>query len=204
MSETPTPRSELPRRSSEVFRQVLRGCLGLLLGFSVGCERVVAEAPLVTLPLPGEEISPPSASASAAPVPSASAAPPELSPESRAPDPEAVATREFFELELEFAGGGARVLRSRFVDREAPEFPARRVGRFAIELFAGAELVERVRFDFPLLASTDDAFEPGLRSRTVVLLPRRPEVTRAILLDRKTSRFEVLPYDEWFSPPTAP
>src|SRR5690606_41135099 len=41
------------------------------------------------------------------------------------------------------------------VELEKPVATARRMGRFAVELLIGQELIDRVRFDFPLLAGEE-------------------------------------------------
>lgn len=67
------------------------------------------------------------------------------------------------------------------------------MGRFALELFEGPTLIERVRFDFPMLGVPDgpDAgmrtaprFEPKLRTRIGVLFPATKRGTRLELWDR--------------------
>jgi hypothetical protein len=68
------------------------------------------------------------------------------------------------------------------------------IGRFAIELWRGVELVERVRFDFPLLGASDPSgstrnginMELGLETERDVWVPLLREATRAQIVDRKT------------------
>jgi hypothetical protein len=92
-----------------------------------------------------------------------------------------------------------------------PVVTARRMGRFAIELWIGRELVERVRFDFPLLAAEPvrdggrrplhepPTFAPGAIVSRRVLVPASPRATRALLIDRATGATQLLPW-----PPDAP
>jgi hypothetical protein len=75
---------------------------------------------------------------------------------------------------------------------------ARRFGRFAFELWLGRELVDRVRFDFPLLAAEEPApaaprpihdtprFAPGARVALTLRVPASERATRASILDRAT------------------
>ena len=75
---------------------------------------------------------------------------------------------------------------------------ARRFGRFAFELWLGRELVDRVRFDFPLLATETPApasprpihdtprFAPGARVSVMLRVPASERATRASILDRAT------------------
>src|SRR5690606_11283415 len=86
-----------------------------------------------------------------------------------------------------------------------PIVTARKMGRFAIELWIGQELVERVRFDFPLLALAPSesvgiagAAPPNLEARAHarqrVLVPAAPRARRAVLVDRATSKVVELPW----------
>jgi len=80
-----------------------------------------------------------------------------------------------------------------------PQPTARRIGRFAFELWVGRELVDRVRFDFPLLATEPPPaptsprpihdtprFAPGARVSVVLRVPVSERATRARILDRAT------------------
>jgi hypothetical protein len=150
----------------------------------------------------------PSASPSASPsAPKASE--PELSA-STAPDPEPLRTAEQVEYELELSGGEVRVLAMRNVKLNEAKVTARRMGRYAIELGIGRELIERVRFDFPGTAA--DEVTPGperplsapltLSARAIVRLkvqvPYSARVRRAVLVDRALERAQVLPWPEAF------
>jgi hypothetical protein len=84
---------------------------------------------------------------------------------------------------------------------------ARSMGRYAVELWIGRELVDRVRFDFPMLAA-EPAPRPGTRrplheppslgagavvTRRVVV-PASQRATRAVLVDRATGVTQPLPW----------
>lgn len=87
---------------------------------------------------------------------------------------------------------------------ERPVPSARRMGRFAFELWLGEELVERVRFDFPLLAAETPrkgprqalrevpSFAPGAHVSASVRVAASSRATRAQLLDRATGQTSVV------------
>jgi hypothetical protein len=79
------------------------------------------------------------------------------------------------------------------------------MGRFAIELWIGHELIDRVRFDFPMLALDEPgpstasrplaeppSFGKGAEVRHKVLIPASERARRAVLVDRATSAVQVL------------
>jgi hypothetical protein len=139
---------------------------------------------------------PPRATASAPPPPQV------LAP----PDPEPLRQREQYEYSLRYEGGRASVTNVRAVTYPQPIVTARRMGRFALELWVGKELVERVRFDFPMLAADEPArpgpaplhAPPSLTRRsvltTVVVVPQSSRARTALLIDRATGHEESLPY----------
>jgi hypothetical protein len=84
---------------------------------------------------------------------------------------------------------------------------ARSMGRYAIELWIGRELVDRVRFDFPMLAAEPAPQQgtrrplrepPSLSAGAVVtrrvIVPASQRATRAVLLDRATGVAQPLPW----------
>lgn len=141
----------------------------------------------------------------APPAPKPSAAPPQSTVEAP-PDPEPLRQREQYEYTFAYQNGRVSVTNVRAVTYPQPVVTARRMGRFAIELWVGKELIDRVRFDFPLLAA-EEAGKPGpqplsaapsLTSRstftTVVLVPQATRTRRALLVDRATGYEELLPF----------
>jgi hypothetical protein len=79
----------------------------------------------------------------------------------------------------------------------APQETPRAMGRFALELFEGPALIERVRFDFPLLGAGEPqdagyrappSFEKKLTTRIGVMFPATSKGTRLELWDRATDR----------------
>lgn len=88
-----------------------------------------------------------------------------------------------------------------------PRVTPRVFGRFALELFEGPTLMERVRFDFPMLGGNADLEDAGaggvrppvrmtarLRTRIGVLFPATSRGTRLELWDRATDERYVLPW----------
>lgn len=155
-------------------------------------------------PLPS---TPPPATAAA----SGSAAPvaPAFTP-STAPDPTPLRQAEQVEYELELSEGKVRVVSVKAVTLPAPVVTPRRLGRYAIELGIGPELIERVRFDFPGTAADEPQvggkkklYAPLTLSeraiaRVKLLLPHSPRVRRALLVDRALNTATEL---EWPLPP---
>jgi len=146
-----------------------------------------------------------SAAADAAPAPSASASAPAGGP----PDPEPLRLSDQWEYDLLYDAGKLVVSATRARHFKAPVVTARRIGRFAIELWIGRELVERVRFDFPglgLESPPDEIqgtrkplyppanFSKGVHVRQTVLVPAAPRARRAVLLDRATGESQPLPW----------
>jgi hypothetical protein len=117
-----------------------------------------------------------------------------------APDPEPLVTSRKWVYEIIYHEGAifsptpaARVL-------PRPTETPRKMGRFALELYVGRTLLDRVRFDLPLLNGdpfTGDPhrpynappdFERKARVRALVEVPDSERATYAILVDRATGR----------------
>jgi hypothetical protein len=95
----------------------------------------------------------PSASAEAVPAASAPALPRPFTNDP--PDPPPLRQAEQYEYTFEYANGAVQLLGVRAMRYPKPIVTARRIGRFAVELWIGHELVDRVRFDFPLLGGDE-------------------------------------------------
>ena len=138
--------------------------------------------------------------ADAGPPPSHAALlqPPPLSGSS--PDPEPLRTAEQWQFAMLYQAGSVSV---EGVEKRAlrkPVSTARRMGRFALELWIGHELIDRVRFDFPLIAAEEASGgtrrplhdPPSLAAhavaRTIVLVPASPRATRLVLVARATEK----------------
>lgn len=127
-----------------------------------------------------------------------------------APDPSPLVEREQWVFDLRWDRGDVWLVGVSPLQLPAPQATPRAMGRFALELFEGPALVERVRFDFPLLGSPDpvDAGRTAppsltrkLRTRIGVVFPATGRGTRLELWDRATDRRWSL---AWPPPPVAP
>ncbi len=147
----------------------------------------------------------PQPSATPAPAPSVSAVAPRPAPS--LPDPEPLRLERQWEYELTYDRGTIAVTNVRPLLFSKPIVTQRRLGRYAIELWIGRELVDRIRFDFPALAAEEPApvggrrplHEPvtlaqGALVRRIVLVPASPRATRAVLVDRATGETTALPW----------
>jgi hypothetical protein len=114
------------------------------------------------------------------------------------PDPKPTSARDWIELEFTYANGEAKPGASHRVQTPKPRDSARVVGRYAVELWIGCELIDRVRFSFPLQAAESPSRagkrhelheQPSFTARgklkATVLVPFSDRATRAELVDRK-------------------
>lgn len=119
---------------------------------------------------------------------------------------------EQVEYQLELAEGKIRTVSVKPIKLPKRVSTPRRLGRYAVELSIGSELIERVRFDFPGTAADEPV--PGrkkldapldMSSRAIatvkLLLPHSPRVRRAVLVDRALNTVLEL---EWPLPPAPP
>jgi hypothetical protein len=135
--------------------------------------------------------------------------PPSIGPDkiARIPaDPTPMVEKGQWVFDLKWDKGDVYLLGMHRVDLAAPQATPRAMGRFAVELFEGPTLIERVRFDFPLLgagelASRGDAgflaapsFEKKLTTRIGVMFPATARGTRLELWDRATNLRWSLPW----------
>jgi hypothetical protein len=142
-------------------------------------------------------VSPPAVSPPEPPPP-----PPDHSP----PDPEPLRSAKQVEYTFTYEAGALKVENVRLLELAQPLVTPRKMGRFAIELWVGHELIDRVRFDFPFLAIEDP--KPATRRRPLqepqslaggtlratVLVPNAARPRRAVLLDRATHQHHELPW----------
>ena len=128
---------------------------------------------------------------------------PEIAITSTPPDPPPLAERSQWVFDLRWDRGDLWLLGSYPIELPAPLTTPRAMGRFALELFEGRALIERVRFDFPLLGAFEadggPSFSQKLRTRIGVRFPSTKRGTRLELCDRATGRRWALPW-----PPQAP
>jgi len=132
------------------------------------------------------------------------------------PDPKPIHTRQWVVYEFSFKEGAVEVLSQRREQTAKPRDTARRVGRYAIELWIGCELIERVRFSFPLQAAEPPS-RPGTRHvlneqpsltanahlTSVALVPLDLRATRAELVDRGTGKRSSLAWPPNLSAPSS-
>jgi hypothetical protein len=124
-------------------------------------------------------------------------------------DPTPMVERSQWVFDLRWDRGDVYLLGVQPLELPAPRETPRVMGRFALELFAGAALIERVRFDFPLLGPPDPpdagrtappSLAAKLRTRIGGVFPATSLGTRLELWDRATNRRWSLP---WPVPPVA-
>jgi hypothetical protein len=144
---------------------------------------------------PARSAAPASAAASAGAASSSASAEPAPKP-STLPDPTPLRMAEQVEYELELSDGKVRVVSAKPVKLAEPIVTPRRLGRYAVELVIGHELIDRVRFDFPGTAADDPQIGPKkplyspltLSERAIghvkLMLPQSQRVRRALLVDR--------------------
>jgi hypothetical protein len=119
------------------------------------------------------------------------------------PDPPPLVERSQWVFDLRWDRGDLWLLGTHPLELPAPQATPRAMGRFALELFEGTALVERVRFDFPLLGppepedagpSAPPSLSKKLRTRTGVVFPATARGTRLELWDRATNKRWSLPW----------
>jgi hypothetical protein len=127
------------------------------------------------------------------------------------PDPTPLTERAWWVYPVTYDRGELRVDPPRLECLPRPTASARRMGRFAFELWLGGELIERIRFDFPLLAAEvprtgehtpmrqEPSFAPGARVSVTVRVPASARAVRAHILDRASGQTTAV---DW--PPRAP
>ena len=119
------------------------------------------------------------------------------------PDPPPMTERFQWVFDLRWDRGDVYLLEVHKVDMAGPHTTPRVMGRFALELFEGPTLIERVRFDFPMLGvpegpdagmRTAPRFEPKLKTRIGVLFPATKRGTKLELWDRAKDTRVALPW----------
>jgi hypothetical protein len=122
------------------------------------------------------------------------------------PDPPALSQRALWSFPVAYDRGVLRVGEPGFKCLDKPQATGRRIGRFAFELWLGRELIERLRFDFPLLATETPrtgprkplrevpSFAPGARVSVTLDVPASERATAARILDRATGATVAVPW----------
>lgn len=123
-----------------------------------------------------------------------------------APDPRPLVTRAKWVYEVTFADGAFTVPEPTRRELPRPTETERRMGRFMLELYVGPDLLERVRFDVPLLngdpwaGSKRRPFDapPDLakhvRAKIKVEVPDSERATSAAIVDRATGKTTKIPW----------
>jgi hypothetical protein len=197
-----------------VRRSVWLALGGLLaLGCAAAGPPPDAEYPSLVLPAHAPEKKP--AATGTKPPPSEPAATPTLAaaaPASAAPeqgdlpDPAPLSERVQWSYPVSYDSGTIAVGDPELVCLPRPQATARRIGRFAFELWLGRELVDRLRFDFPLLATEEPPqgprrpmhetprFAPGAHVAVTLRLPASERATSARIYDRATGEVVAVPW----------
>ncbi len=133
-----------------------------------------------------------------------------------AADPPALTEKTQWVYDLRFDKGELYLAGVHKVDLPSPRATPRVMGRFALEIYEGRALLERVRFDFPGLGASEGptdkkaqalharvSFTAKLRSRVGVMLPGTSRGTKLEIWDRATNRRWPLPWpaSEMTTPP---
>ncbi len=131
-----------------------------------------------------------------APSVAASESAPELKDHGGPPDPKPLVTEHYIRYQFRYEKRVLSLLSAEPFELKQPVESVRQLGRFAVELWIGRELVERIRFDFALLVEDPSAdapapFERGATVDHTVLVPRSERATRAVLVDRAGSRWRL-------------
>jgi hypothetical protein len=125
------------------------------------------------------------------------ASPPDVAVTRTPPDPLPLVERGQWVFDLRWERGDVWLLGAHRLELPAPRATPRAMGRFALELFEGRALVERVRFDFPLLGAPDPgdggrgappSLTQKLRTRVGVFFPATDRGRRLELVDRATDK----------------
>jgi hypothetical protein len=125
-----------------------------------------------------------------------------------APDPPPMRSAHQWLLTFRYRRGKVELLSARRLRLKHAVTTPRRIGRYAVELLSGPTVIERLRFDFPLIGAEElagqrrpyNAPPPFATKATVthrVMLPDTPRASRARLVDRATGGSFMIPW-----PPT--
>ncbi len=122
------------------------------------------------------------------------------------PDPDPLRLARQWQYTLLYDRGKVRIQSVKALRFARPVVTSRNMGRYAIELWIGHELVDRVRFDFPLVAAEAPQHGPrrpinepptlaaGAVATRQVLVPASTRATRAVLVNRASGGRQPLPW----------
>lgn len=113
-----------------------------------------------------------------------------------APDPTPRASRDNWIFEVSARDGKISVDRVKPVTFEKPAETPRMIGRFALELYIGFELLDRARFDAPLMGGETTEgnrnrlpkprFDQNVTARLKVRMADNPRAAYLLVVDRET------------------
>ena len=113
-----------------------------------------------------------------------------------APDPLPHQSRAHWIFEISAQGGKVAVDRVKAVTYEKPTETPRVVGRFALELYIGRELLDRVRFNVPLMGGETGEnnrnglpkprFEQNVTAHVTARMADSPRAAYLLVVDRET------------------
>ncbi|HEU4411106.1 MAG TPA: hypothetical protein VFS43_37985 [Polyangiaceae bacterium] len=209
--QPPSP-SPSPRR-----RPLPWALAALLAGPLAAAQSAPRSAPTAPAPGPGSAASsvapgPRAAAPSVAPGPRAAASGASSRPPARfGADPPPSMTRRKWVYDVRLSRGRLSAAAPTGVDRGRPLATPRYTGRFAIELFVGSVLLDRVRFNLPLVDSgawagdeAGAALGQKLSTHKLVEVPDLDRATRAELVDGATGQRQRLVWPPVDGPPPPP
>jgi hypothetical protein len=113
-----------------------------------------------------------------------------------APDPLPGASRTHWVFDVGVVGGKISLERVKAVTYDKPVETPRVMGRFALELYIGRELLDRVRFNVPLMGGESSEtnrnglpkprFEQNVTARVTARIADNPRAAYLLLVDRET------------------
>lgn len=132
-----------------------------------------------------------------------------------APDPPPLVSRRKWVYDVIWHEGALFVPTPVAIEKARPTETPRVMGRFHLELYVGPELLERVRFEIPLLGGDGFSgekrpfgappdFERKLHARARVEVPDSDRATYAVLTDRATGKRVRVPWPRVDGPFPAP
>jgi len=119
------------------------------------------------------------------------------------PDPTPLISDSVFVMSVRFDKGTISIDKTKRVTLGKKEALPRHMGRFAAELYVGPTLIERLRFDFPLISDDDNASESYAKGLNVVVevkIPDSDRPTRLEIWDRATDKRWTFPYPPKLTP----
>jgi hypothetical protein len=115
-----------------------------------------------------------------------------------APDPSPLVAKDQWVFDLRWDKGDVYLVAVHPFSLPAPQATPRALGRFALELYEGRTLIERARFDFPMLGVPEPdggvRFTRKLTTRIGVMFPQTKRGTLLELVDRATGQRWRLPW----------